>query len=156
MTRGFWHGVAIGLGVGAACGLARAAANDGVYGRLDGDVTVGAALGAEMGRDRPSVAGQLSAHYFWSAGLLVSYRDSLTASGARARIASVSADLRPLFLIRWPRNLERGPAWFDLTVDSCSLNIGAYFAWPGQPGDASESGQSSTTPSSSGSRSEAR
>lgn len=127
--------LAFSISAAAAAGEA-----DGVYGRLDGDVTLGAALGAEIGRDRPRASGRLAAHYFWTVGAMATYRDSLSNEDTRARIVSFAIDLRPAFLIRWPRNLEHGPPWLDLVVDAWSLDVGAYFGWPGTGASAPETG----------------
>ena len=40
---------------------------------------------------------------------------------------TVGIDLRPLFLMRWSKDNEQGPAWLDLTIDSLTLSVGAQY-----------------------------
>ncbi|HEV8244190.1 MAG TPA: hypothetical protein VGP93_00340, partial [Polyangiaceae bacterium] len=46
------------------------------------------------------------------------------------RTLGFGADLRPLFVPRWSKNMEQGPAFLDLSLDSLSLSLGAFFAEP--------------------------
>jgi hypothetical protein len=104
---------------------------DGVYGRLDGSLTLGASLGGELEASDPRGVLKLSAHYLWTAGVYARYSDALGGSSERpARVASLGVDLRPLFLPRFALDNEQGPAILDLTLDSLSLSAGAYFAEP--------------------------
>lgn len=105
--------------------------SDGVYGRFDGSLTLAASLGAELESSDPRGALKLTAHYLWTAGVYARYSDAFGGSGERpARVASLGIDVRPLFLPRFALDLEHGPAILDLTLDSLSLNAGAYFAEP--------------------------
>lgn len=105
--------------------------SDGVYGRLDGTLTLAASLGAELETSDPRGALKLSAHYLWTAGVYARYSDAFGGADERpARVASLGLDVRPLFLPRFALDGERGPAILDLTLDSFSLNAGAYFAEP--------------------------
>lgn len=101
---------------------------DGVYARFDGDLELGLALGAELGSaGTPAPALRASAHYFSIAGLY---------TGGRAKAGDASApslfdlgvDLRPLFVPRWAKGYETGPAFCDLTLDSLSLSLGGFWS----------------------------
>lgn len=105
--------------------------SDGVYGRLDGNLAVAGSAGAELESGQARGSLRLSLHYLWTAGLYGRYSDAFGQGGERAeRVASLGVDLRPLFLPRFALDLEQGPAWVDLTLDSLSLTAGAYFAEP--------------------------
>ncbi|HEX6764174.1 MAG TPA: hypothetical protein VF103_01825, partial [Polyangiaceae bacterium] len=75
----------------------------------------------------PGVAGRLSVHWFFIAGGYVSYADGLGTELDPSRRLGLGVDLRPLFLPRWTQDWERGPAFWDLTLDSLSLGLGASF-----------------------------
>jgi hypothetical protein len=101
---------------------------DGVYGRFDGDLDLGLALGAELGsagNAAPIVRG--SAHYFSIAGLYAGGRFKAGDTSAPS-LFDLGLDVRPLFLPRWAKGYETGPAFFDLTLDSLSLSLGAFWA----------------------------
>ncbi len=108
--------------------------DDGVYGRFAGDLEFSFQLGAELdlARFAPRTALVGTAHYFSTAGIYASYRDSLRTElrDGELRIVSFGVDIRPLFLARWKDDLERGPEFFDLMLDSISLRLGAYWAEP--------------------------
>jgi hypothetical protein len=103
---------------------------DGVYGRFDGDLDLGVALGGELERDALRAAARATVHYFSTAGVYASYRDALDRDDADARLVSLGVDLRPLFIPRWSQGWERGPALLDLLLDSASLSLGAYWGSP--------------------------
>ncbi len=102
--------------------------NDGVYDRFDGDLDLGLALGAEFGsagRAAPTL--RASAHYFSIAGVYVAGR--IKAGDASApSLFGMGVDLRPLFVPRWAKGYETGPGLLDLTLDSLSLSLGAFWA----------------------------
>lgn len=105
--------------------------SDGVYGRFDGSLALGASAGAELEAGEPRGALKLSAHYLWTAGVYGRYSDAFGGAEERpTRVASLGIDARPLFLPRFALDLEHGPALLDLALDSFSLNAGAYFAEP--------------------------
>jgi hypothetical protein len=115
--------------------------SDGVYGRLDGSLSLGFAAGAELEGGEGRGALRIAGHYLWTAGVYARYSDRFGASGERPlRVASLGLDLRPLFLPRFGLDLEQGPALLDLTLDSLSLSTGAYFAHPPRGSFASERG----------------
>lgn len=115
---------------------------DGVYGRLDGDLDVGVGVGVGYDGDSGDLGlgSRLTLHYFSIAGIYVDYRDALRAETNIRRTLGFGADLRPLFVPRWSMNLEQGPAFADLTLDSLSLAIGAFFAQPDGEDFADERG----------------
>jgi hypothetical protein len=102
------------------------------YGRVDGDVTLIAGLGAALGARgvRGEVEGRL--RYLETAGLFASYEDGATFGSAAEpqRLLGAGLELRPLFLFRWLQGHETQRARLDLTVDSLGLELGAVFAQP--------------------------
>ncbi len=109
----------------------RPGAEDGVYGRFDGDTTFSIGAGAEFDQSaRAAVVGR--ALYYHSAGLCAGYSDALGQDRYPRRVGFVGVELRPLFLPRWALDLQTGSPLFDLTLDSLSLGAAAYFAPPGE------------------------
>ncbi len=106
---------------------------DGVYGRLDGDVTLSVELLLDAAPGGPAPGVRAAAHYYWMAGVYAGY-SRMTRSSATDQVASVGLDLRPAFLPRWLLGLQRGPGWLDLTLDSISVSAGPYWGAP-QDGD---------------------
>lgn len=102
---------------------------DGVYGRFDGDLDLGLGAGVEVGEDAGRGAARLSLAYFSTLALALSYADSLGDDGAPIeRIASAELEVRPTFIARWSKNMQQGPAWIDLMLDSFALGVGAFAA----------------------------
>lgn len=104
------------------------ASGDGVYDRFDGDLDLGLALGAEFGSAglvAPTVRG--SAHYFSIAGVYASGRVKAGSASAPS-LFGLGVDLRPLFVARWAKGFETGPGLLDLTLDSLSLSLGAFWS----------------------------
>jgi hypothetical protein len=107
---------------------AHAAASDGVYDRFDGDLDLGLALGAEFGSaGQAAPALRASAHYFSIAGVYAAGRIKAGDESAPS-LFGLGVDLRPLFVPRWARGWETGPGLLDLTLDSLSLSLGAFWA----------------------------
>lgn len=101
---------------------------DGVYGRFDGDLDLGLALGAEFGSaGHAAPALRASAHYFSIAGIYASGRIK-TGEHSAPSLFGLGVDLRPLFVPRWAKGYEKGPGLLDLTLDSLSLSLGAFWA----------------------------
>ncbi len=120
---------------------ARAEESDGVYGRLDGDLlfTGSAACGLEAGG--PQLATSVSFAYLSTAGPYARYSDALGQVDARlARSFAAGLELRPLFLGRYALDLERGPAYLDLFLDSLLFRVGALWADDGPRGWATRPG----------------
>jgi hypothetical protein len=100
---------------------------DGVYDRFDGDLDLGLALGAELGSagtPAPMIGG--SAHYFSMAGLYAGGRYKASADSGPS-LFDLGVDVRPLFVPRWAKGYETGPAFLDLALDSASLSLGAFW-----------------------------
>ncbi len=115
-----------------------AASADGAYGRLDGDLTAVVGAGASVVRDSALASGDLRLRYLDAAGAAVSYEEGLSGTGGigsvrRAFLAGV--ELRPLFPIRFLKAKQTGHGFFDLTLDSLSLDMGAWL--PQRVGSAS-------------------
>ncbi|HEX3775314.1 MAG TPA: hypothetical protein VHV51_12670, partial [Polyangiaceae bacterium] len=102
--------------------------HDGVYDRFDGDLDLGLGLGAELGSAgtvAPVARGSL--HFFELAGLYSAGRFKVR-DGSAPSLFDLGVDVRPLFVPRWAKGYENGPAWFDLALDSLSLSLGAFWA----------------------------
>ncbi len=114
--------------------LSRSPASDteGGYGRFGGDLDFGLGLGAEFARGGPRAAVRGTLHYFSTAGLYFTYRDALgsDSSTGSARVFSGGVDLRPAFIPRWAQDMQQGPSFLDLALDSISLGMGAYWQQP--------------------------
>jgi hypothetical protein len=105
--------------------------SDGVYGRLDGSLTLGLAAGVELEAGEPGASLRLSGHYLWTAGGYLHYSDAFGGGSERsARALGLGVEVRPLFLPRFALDSEQGPALLDLTLDSLALSGGAYFSMP--------------------------
>ncbi len=109
---------------------------DGVYGRFDGDLVYGLYVGGRLGTANAGAL-QGSLHDFSSIGLVGTLTHDLGADTAERFSLSVELDIRPLFLPRWALDLEHGPAWLDLLIDSVGIGIGGYWGSPlgGEFGD---------------------
>lgn len=105
---------------------------DGVYGRIAGDLSISAAAGMEV--DFTSPANRLllgaSIRYFSAVGPYVALREGLDEDDDYERLLGAGVLAEPLFLYRAVKNLERGPQLLDLTLDSISLSVGAFWAEP--------------------------
>lgn len=117
----------------------RRSSTDTSYGRIDGDVSFTAALGATFGPRAPRGAIDFRLRYLWTAGLFVTYEDALGGSAEPRRALATGVEIRPLFLARWSSGYETGNGYLDLMLDSLGLEIGAAFAEPrgrpfGRPG----------------------
>lgn len=142
-TRG---AIALVAAVLAAAALAlepraRAEEGDGAYGRLDGDLEVRAGAGASFAPGTPALCARGALVYLTTAGLYAHYTDALGSDATPvARSIAGGVFLQPLFLGRYGSDLERGPRWLDLLVDSVALGVGSF--WEASPGSgfASEPG----------------
>jgi hypothetical protein len=115
--------------------------DDGVYGRFDGSLDLGLSAGVELEEREPRAALRVSGHYWWTAGAYLRYSDGFGSNERRPlRALSMGIDVRPLFLPRFALDLEQGPAFVDLLLDSLSLSAGAYLAQPEDAAFADERG----------------
>lgn len=117
---------------GEVVALEDSSSTDGVYGRLDGDLTLSLGLGSLVPLEGAPASASAAAklHYYWSLGVYARYSDTLrdVPDDSARRELSTGIELRPLFLLRWPLDLEAGPAWLDLLVDSLRASAGVLFA----------------------------
>jgi hypothetical protein len=105
-------------------------------GRIDGDVSASAGVGATFGPRGPRAAADLRLRYLWTAGVFATYEDGpfFGSASEPKRAFATGLELRPLFLVRWLQGLETGNAYVDMTIDSFGLELGAVFAQPeGRP-----------------------
>lgn len=108
---------------------ARAEDDDGAYGRFEGDLALHGGAGVAVMKGGPHLAFQLEALYLSTAGIYGRYTDALgQKKAAFERTISTGVELRPLFLARWAKDTEHGPARLDLLLDSLSLEVGAVWA----------------------------
>jgi hypothetical protein len=101
------------------------ARGDGVYGRFDGDVDLGIGLGGRLGAPGFGPNLRLSGHFLSTIGLCADL--TLPVTGDEGWSLGTAIDLRPLFLPRWALDLQQGPAFVDLLVDSISVSAGPVF-----------------------------
>ncbi|MDX2054408.1 MAG: hypothetical protein SFV15_18550 [Polyangiaceae bacterium] len=130
MVAVFWF--LLGAGTAQA---ASSTTSDGVYGRFDGDLDLSLRAGPHISFGEPGTRLVLGAegHIFWTLGVYANYEETLSkqTSGAGVdRAGSLGMLLRPLFLLRWREDLERGPAVLDLTLDSLTLGAGGFATTP--------------------------
>ncbi len=124
--------------LGAVCiacapGAVHAEDHDGLYGRLDHDTVLSAEVngGLWSGTDvRASAGGVFRARYLDEVGLAVGYDHAV--GGARTDTLWAGVDFRPMMLGRWTYDLEQGPRWRDLLVDSIGLDLGIAWLRPGE------------------------
>lgn len=100
--------------------------SDGDYGRMADSWTLALAADAELGPGGPRPNLRFSAHHAWMTGGYMSFAAPPSFDGS-AWLVAAGIDLRPLFVPRWSQDMERGPDWFDLWLDSISLGLGAYW-----------------------------
>jgi len=105
---------------------------DGAYGRFDGDLDLGLGVGPNFAFTGDDVGVALRGTAFWysTVGLDLVYTETLSKKPDLERRFGAGIGLRPLFLIRWSKALESGPAVLDLALDSLSLGFGASFGTP--------------------------
>ncbi|MBM4374532.1 MAG: hypothetical protein FJ095_05555 [Deltaproteobacteria bacterium] len=103
---------------------------DGAYGRLDGDLLLGADATVTLGEDGGAVGARVVATYLTMVGLYAAYDEGVgAAEQPLVRRFAGGIGVRPLFLGRFVSDLERGPALLDLWLDSFGLELGAFVGW---------------------------
>jgi len=117
-----WSGAASADLLGVDPGTAQ---GDGVYGRFDGDVDLGVGVGVRAAAPGLGPNLRLSGHFLSSVGVLVDV--TWPQSGATGWSLGTAIDVRPLFLPRWALDLQQGPAFVDLMLDSISVSAGPVF-----------------------------
>ena len=133
----------LALATSLVAGTARASDGpDTAYGRIDGDLSASLALGATFGPRSARGAVDLRLRYLWTAGIFATYEDGpLLGSASEPRRAFAGGiELRPLFLAKWLQGKETGNPYFDLTLDSLGLELGAVFLQPAAASFASKPG----------------
>jgi hypothetical protein len=128
---------ALTLATADACAQTQTPArdDDGVYGRFDGDLVLSAeALGA-VADANDNLTGTFSvtlrARALEMVGVALGYDRAFVAT--RHDALWMAVDLRPTWLARFAYDLQRGPRWLDLTIDSIGLELGAAWVRPGEP-----------------------
>ncbi|MBI5532768.1 MAG: hypothetical protein HY898_08650 [Deltaproteobacteria bacterium] len=110
----------------AARAEAQSGSGGGAAGRVAGDLGLQADLGCALAGGDTALFARATVRYLQTAGIYATYLDGLRErQGPSSRSVSLGIELRPLFLPRSGLDLERGPAWLDLLVDSISLRLGA-------------------------------
>jgi len=122
--------------VGALALAASPASGDGAvdpsYGRVQGDLTLVAGLGATVAEGGTRPEAELRVRYLESLGLFGMYEDGplVGASSEPRRVLVGGLEVRPLFLYRWLEGKETQRAWLDLAIDSFGLELGAVAMQP--------------------------
>jgi hypothetical protein len=112
------------------------------YGRVQGDLTLVAGLGATVAEGGARAEGELRVRYLESVGVFGAYEDGpLVGSSSEPRRVLVGGlEVRPLFLFRWLKGHEMRRAWLDLALDSFGLELGAVAMQPAGTSFASQAG----------------
>jgi len=86
-------------------------------------------LGAVVHQQQAAAQATVVLRYLQTAGFYLSFMDDLR-TGTRPTSLSTAAgiEIRPLFLPRFLKNLEQGPSFLDLTLDSIGLRAGAILS----------------------------
>jgi hypothetical protein len=133
------------LATTSIAGTARASDGpDTAYGRIDGDLSASAAIGATFGPRGARAAADLRLQYLWTAGIFATYEDGspFGSESEPRRAFAMGLELRPLFFAKWLQGKEFGNPYLDLTIDSIGLELGAVFLQPEGRSFASEPGLS--------------
>ncbi len=135
---------ALGVSLLGALGLvaeARADDSDGAYGRFDGDLMLAGGLGVSLAKHETGGAFGGRALFLSMAGPWIAYADGFGQEETRTlRSLAFGVSIAPLFPARYASNLERGPAFVDLLVDSIAIDLGTFFdesrkgGWARDPG----------------------
>ncbi|MGD0675205.1 MAG: hypothetical protein ABSC94_07285 [Polyangiaceae bacterium] len=112
------------------------------YGRIDGDISLVAAVGGVLSPGGPRMEAEVRARYLDTVGTYATYEDGalLDTGAAPRRVLAGGLELRPLFLGRWLQGLEKAGPRLDLLVDSLGLELGATLAQPKSAPFASRAG----------------
>jgi len=101
-----------------------------VYGRLDGDVTLvtGVTGGIVARQSRRFIGGDFRLRYLDAAGIAISYEEAdafarTTEPGRVRRTFLAGIELRPLFPIRFLKNMQSGKHFLDLVLDSIGIDL---------------------------------
>jgi hypothetical protein len=127
------------VGARSARAETNAASNVADTDRFEGDLDLSLYVGPLVSKDGARAAVLARTLYLGTAGFYAGYFDALAADRPERRAITLGVGLRPLFLPRWGSDLERGPSWLDLTVDSLTLDWGVAMSqrragWESRPG----------------------
>jgi hypothetical protein len=105
---------------------------DGAYGRFDGDLDFGLGAGPSLALANGDLGIGVRgvARWYSTAGIYVLYDETLSPHPELERRIGFGLELTPLFLVRWQRALESGPAVLDLALDSLAIGFGGNFSTP--------------------------
>jgi hypothetical protein len=107
------------------------AAADGAYGRIDGDTAIQLDVGSGTDDGRACAVAAIAVRYLQTAGVYNTWAIRPRDDRPSAWTSSFGVELRPLFLPRFFKDLQSGPAALDLMLDSLSLRLGAVTAKDG-------------------------
>jgi hypothetical protein len=123
--------VALGLALGLSPTNARAAEEDGSFGRIEGDVTFVGGVGGGVDASSKRALGhvEVRARYLQAAGIFLAYEEADAFAktddrGALRRAFLGGVEFRPLFPIRFLRHAEQGRAFGNLVLDSFAIDFG--------------------------------
>lgn len=105
--------------------------SDGVYGRFDGEISIVPFVGVQTTRAGWMTQLGISAYYLSTVGVTFRSAEGRWAPWsprADFNVSTLSLAARPLFLLRWSQDWEKGPSFLDLTLDSLTLSIGGYWS----------------------------
>lgn len=105
--------------------------SDGVYGRFDGEISLVPTVGLAWAQAGWFTQFGVAAYYLNTVGVVFHYADgswSPISRRADFNVSTLSLACRPLFLIRWSNDWERGPSLLDLTLDSLTLSVGSFWS----------------------------
>jgi hypothetical protein len=125
----------LGLALASLPGTAYGSDNDGFYDRFNGDLvlTLESNLGVLDSPQglRPYASVAARARYLGMIGLALAYDRTL--SGPRTDALWLATDFRPFMAARINFDMQHGPRWLDLTLDSIGLDLGVAWLRPGEP-----------------------
>lgn len=105
--------------------------SDGVYGRFDGELSLVPSLGMQHAAAGWFTQVGVAGFYLSTVGVIFRTSEgrwSPVSPRADFNVSSLALALRPLFLLRWTQDWEKGPSFLDLTIDSLTLSVGSYWA----------------------------
>lgn len=101
---------------------------DTTHGRLLGDLSIVLGAGATVGPRSPRGTADLRFRYLDVLGIFGTYENGFGAHDAEPlEVIATGIEVRPLFMGRWLKGFESGPAFGDLLLDSIGLELGAAF-----------------------------
>lgn len=111
--------------------LASSGPGDGVYGRFNGDFSLSLGVGGQIDFSAEQILPQvqLALRVYQAVGIYTTFAQGLEGDPL-TRTASAGILLEPLFLLRWSEDKQSGYAFWDLTLDSLSLSVGAHWDQP--------------------------